>query len=190
MPWRSVTSNTTSWRDWAPHRCSYRNLRDGALQACVRERSIAKIQVTGWSIAEQLAPLVAQRLRPIKMAPTGTTVTLDTLRMPHMLWHLSAGEFKSRLHLLPSANATQLRLWLGAGFVTSEREAHTTLERGAQFTHLAEPILRAKGWRKLDFAAPAAAFAFDTAGQNDGLHVGGPPLRVAVDKLFHTICSD
>jgi hypothetical protein len=33
-----------------------------------------------------------------------------------------------------------------------------------------------------------AEFVFDTAGQADGMHINGPPIKAIVTKFFHDMC--
>jgi hypothetical protein len=35
-----------------------------------------------------------------------------------------------------------------------------------------------------------AALSYDTATQADGMHIIGPPMKMAITKLFHHLCGD
>ena len=36
----------------------------------------------------------------------------------------------------------------------------------------------------------SAAFTYDTATQNDGMHIIGPTMKMIITKIFHFLCLD
>ena len=52
----------------------------------------------------------------------------------------------------------------------------------------ANPILLRNNWTVLESYGLSAAFTFDTATQNDGLHIIGPTMKTMATKFFHHIC--
>ena len=58
------------------------------------------------------------------------------------------------------------------------------------FNTLARAVWDAKGWEVIDWTGVSAALAFDAALQGDGLHVAGPPMKVAVHLLLNVMCAD
>lgn len=33
------------------------------------------------------------------------------------------------------------------------------------------------------------SFQYDTAAQGDGLHMSGPPMKYAINRMFHHMCA-
>jgi len=132
----------------------------------------------GIKFVEQLSPL---------------TAVLDTLEMPHLLWHNSVGiqrsHFESDVKFPPVPPTTE-HYWMSGFYISSEREPHAQVDRSLQFSRLAEEVLGEKGYRAINVLGPTAAFTYDTDGQADGLHISGPPAKVAVQKFFHHLCRD
>ena len=75
-------------------------------------------------------------------------------------------------------------------FLSSEREPLLYHDYQYNMSVLSDNILREKGWTMLNAYDPSAAFTYDSAGQNDGMHLLGPPMKLVVTKLFHYMCSN
>ena len=80
--------------------------------------------------------------------------------------------------------------WITGFYYTSERELHVVVDRSLQFSRLAWDVLTPKGYRMINALDVTAAFAFDTEGQADGLHIGGPPAKAIVTKFLHHLCHE
>ena len=169
--------------------CVYRELRDAALQRCLDALGIRSIVVEGASIARLFRSVLQERLPAITYLGGGRRVVVSTLQFPHALWRQSELDWAQTLSAQPPSDNSTIRFWLGAGFYSSQRLDHITLDRAMLFESIAESILPAKGWLKLELHTVTAAFTFDTAGQGDGMHIGGPPMKVVLDKMVHYLCE-
>merc|ERR1719356_351876 len=136
---------------------------------------------------------MSQKLQSISLTPEGTgtlTVALDTLKLPHLLWSNSARHQKKLFGEFPTvANNTEHYIVTGY-YISSERESHIQVDRSLQFSRMAQEILVPKGYRLINVFGASAGFTFDTSGQGDGMHVVGPPPKVAITKFFHHLCHD
>lgn len=115
---------------------------------------------------------------------------LDSLQMPHLIWGKNQEEYLSHLSSLPNVTEdVDVEHYFVTGFYyTSEREPHVQIDRSLAYSQMAWEILLPKGYKMLNAFDVTAAFSFDTAGQFDGLHILGPPIRTIVTKLFHHLC--
>jgi len=75
-------------------------------------------------------------------------------------------------------------------FLSSEREPVLYNDYLYNISILSEEILLEKGWKMLNAYDLSAAFTYDSAGQNDGMHILGPAAKAVVTKFFHYLCSD
>mmetsp|Transcript_17714 Transcript_17714/g.41353 ORF Transcript_17714/g.41353 Transcript_17714/m.41353 type:complete len:868 (+) Transcript_17714:185-2788(+) len=195
--WKTSLRKQDRWYGrWEQYGCNVMDVSTADLQKCVDERRISKIEVRGASIAEILDGYMIQRTHGIKFVKEGgntLTAILDTLKFPHLLWHNSVARQRSLFEddaQFPPVPPTVEHYWVSGFYITSEREPHTHVDRSLQFTRLAEEILGERGYRPINVLGPTAAFAYDTDGQADGLHISGPPAKVAVQKFFHHLCRD
>ena len=53
---------------------------------------------------------------------------------------------------------------------------------------IALEVLGPKNYHMLNLYDMTKAFSYDTATQMDGLHIIGPPMKMAISKLFHYVC--
>uniref|UniRef100_A0A7S4KAF2 Uncharacterized protein n=1 Tax=Odontella aurita TaxID=265563 RepID=A0A7S4KAF2_9STRA len=193
--WRSHLHAEQQWYGtWEQYGCAYRELTDSELQQCVNFRKIEKFDVTGASVASMVRKYLNQRLSGIQLAKAGTpgaiSVELSSLSMPHMTWHLTQQEVREKLKTT-FGNSTDRthRYFFSGSFYTSEREIHINAARSLKFSEIAEEILGGKGWKHINAFGMSAAFAYDTAGQMDGLHIYGPPMKMIIVKFFHHLCD-
>ena len=219
----SLRKQKTWYGRWEQDACEVIDISTADLQRCVDERRISKVDVRGKSIAGILDaymvqrcvkgrmldfivfrahfenrsfPLLLCRTHGVKFVEQGDdtlTAVLDTLNMPHLLWHNPVGKQRSLFEddsLFPPVPSTVEHYWVSGFYISSEREPHAQVDRSLQFSRLAEDILGEKGYRAINVLGPTAAFTYDTDGQADGLHISGPPAKVAVQKFFHHLCRD
>jgi hypothetical protein len=107
----------------------------------------------------------------------------STLAFPHRLWNLSNEQFIAFLEDQHTRKKGDVLIYMPGPFYSSEREDHVTQRRAEVFTEIARPILTRKGWIEVEWFSISQAISFDSAGQNDGLHVAGPPMK----QLFQQI---
>jgi len=180
---------------WLPYNCRYVEFRRDELQSCITNKKIASIQVQGASVASFLSEYVDQRLDGITFVQPSTNATtkqivLNTFKLPHALWHSTANEFRQQLEQMTSIDSSIEEHYYITGFYySSEREPHVYLDRSLQFSELFEEILQPKGYKQINAFDLTAAFTYDSAGQLDGMHIAGPPMKAIVVKLFHHLCS-
>jgi hypothetical protein len=116
-------------------------------------------------------------------------VILDTLMMPHLLWHDNEETYRAKCSpiLMLTSTLSTTSFWV---LYTSEREPHVQVDRSLLYSQLAWEILTPKGYKMINAFDVTEAFAFDTTGQLDGMHVIGPPIQSIITKLFHHICVE
>lgn len=191
---RYITSlgQETKWFGlWESYNCVYHDTTNYEIQECIITNNISKIDVMGASISGILKAYLSQRIQNITLAneePGSKRVILDSLKIPHLLWGKNQEVYLA--HLLSLPNVTQdVDHYIVTGFYyTSEREPHVQVDRSLAYSQMAWEILVPKGYKIINAFDVTAAFAFDTAGQFDGLHIIGPPIRTIVTKLFHHLC--
>jgi hypothetical protein len=192
--WRSwLHQETQFYGIWTPEFCKYRDLSLKQLQTCVDRRRISQISVVGCSVAGFLSEYVNQRLQGVHFVNSSETlsVILDTLWITHKLWHDTATIFKTFLNELKPINASyQEHFFISSFFYSSEREPHVLVDRSLQFSRMAYEVLEPKGYKMINAFYPTAAFTYDSAGQLDGLHIAGPPMKAITNKFFHHLCSE
>ena len=62
------------------------------------------------------------------------------------------------------------------------------VDRSLLFSQMEYDALVPKGYKMINGFDVTAAFTYDTAGQFDGMHIVGPPIRSIVTKFFHHLC--
>jgi hypothetical protein len=185
---------------WRPYECDYYEFSNDQLQQCITQRRIGSITTSGASIAAMIDQYLQVRMADMKLAPllSGDTeavqeplsVVIDTLKWPHLLWHDSEDQWVAILEGFPDVDATkEEHYWVSSFFVASEREPYVQVARAERLAKHAQKILTPKGYRMINAFDLTAAFAYDTAGQGDGLHVIGPPMKAILTKIFHHMCS-
>ena len=191
-----IRKETQLYAKFEQNDCSYRELGDVEIQKCVDEKRISAIEARGMSISTIVRGYLVQKLRNINMTTAGDgtkTVLLDTLKFPHLLWGLSLDKHRENLenNFPDIANNTDTdHYWISGFYITSEREPHVQVDRSLQFSKAAFEILSPKGYKMINGLDVTAAFAFDSDGQADGMHIGGPPVKAVVQKFFHHLCHD
>ncbi|KAL7543139.1 hypothetical protein ACHAXR_012435 [Thalassiosira sp. AJA248-18] len=178
---------------WEPYDCVYDDMGDDLIQQCVDQKQISKIELLGASIKNIVDGYITQKLQNINMTKdvvNGTRkVILDTLKMPHILWHKSINEHRKVLENFPDVTTSENEhYWISGFYYTSEREPHVQVDRSLQYSRMAMDILAPKGYKMINGFDVTAAFSFDTSGQADGLHITGPPIKAIVTKFFHHLC--
>ncbi|KAL7546704.1 hypothetical protein ACHAWF_010032 [Thalassiosira exigua] len=193
--WTTRLKRESRWYGmWESRECAYRDMGDDAIQNCVESKNIASVKVEGMSIANIVKGYLDQKLRNITFPKEGTlNVTLNTLKISHVIWHHPIDEYRETLEkdfVDVSANDAEEHYWITGFYFTSEREPHVLVDRSLQFSKMAWDVLTPKGYKMINALDVTSAFAFDTDGQADGLHIGGPPIRAVVTKFFHHLCHD
>eukprot|EP00956_Cyclotella_meneghiniana_P024094 scaffold48051_cov43-Cyclotella_meneghiniana.AAC.7 len=191
---RYITSlnQETKWNgSWESYNCVYHDTTNDEIQECVSKKNISNIDVMGKSISNILKLYLSQRIQNITLAndaPGSKKVILDSLQMPHLIWGKNQEEYLSHLSSLPNVTEDVEHYFVTGFYYTSEREPHVQIDRSLAYSQMAWEILLPKGYKMLNAFDVTAAFSFDTAGQFDGLHILGPPIRTIVTKLFHHLC--
>lgn len=153
---------------WEQYHCKYHDLGDTEIQQCVDKKNISKIELKGQSIRNILSSYVSQKLQNIKMPVGHVTVVLDTLAMPHVLWHKSIEMFKADLEKdFPdlTSDRTKEYFTLTGFYFSSEREPHVQVDRSLQYSRIASELLKPRGYKMINALDVTAAFAFDSDGQ-------------------------
>ncbi|CAB9517286.1 NB-ARC domain [Seminavis robusta] len=183
---------------WRSYECEYNEFTNDQLQQCITERKISSISTSGVSIAAMMNQYLQVRTASLNFTQPAPgyshdglrSVVIDSLRWPHLLWHQGEDEWEDTLRGLPDVNITkEEHYWVTSFFVASEREPYVHVARAEKLAHLAQTILTPKGYKMINAYDLSAAFAFDTAGQGDGLHIIGPPMKAIFTKIFHHMCS-
>jgi hypothetical protein len=142
---------------------------DSDIQNCIDQKNISSIEVRGASLKTVVEAYLSQKLQNINMTTeTNNVVVIDTLKLPHVVWHNGIEEHRKNLERY--ANITIKRgpieyYFLSGFYFTSEREPHVQVDRSLQFSQAAYHILTAKGYKMINAFDVTAAFAFDTDGQ-------------------------
>ena len=143
---------------------------------------------------QMLHRYIEQKLNGIQMVkPTAFSrnIVLDTLKMPHVVWHDTVKEFGNKLDAYGEINNETSEYYFVTGFYfSSEREPHVVVDRSLQFSNLAWKKLTPKGYKMINAFDVTAAFTYDSDAQNDGLHITGPPIRAILTKFFHHLCQE
>ena len=153
---------------WEPYECHYDEMDDRDIQKCVDQKNITKIETQGLSVKGIVEGYLKQKMQNINMATSGNyTVTIDTLRMPHLLWHESVHQLRKGLENYPdlSSDGSREHYFLSSFYYTSEREPHVQVDRALKYSKIAFDILSEKGYRMINAFDPTGAFGYDTDGQ-------------------------
>ncbi len=168
--WMTDLKRDSKWFGWwKSYTCDYREMGDANIQQCIDLKKISKIETRGASLKAVVDSYLSQKLKNINMTTNSSNiVVLDTLKMPHLLWHKSVNEHRNDLmNDFPNVTADgEQEYYFLSGFTfTSEREPHVQIDRSLQFSKLAYDILVPKGYKMINAFDVTAAFAFDTDGQ-------------------------
>ncbi len=167
--WMTDLKRDAKWFGWwKSYTCDYREMGDADIQRCIDLKKISKIETRGASLKSVVDSYLSQKLQNINMTTDGKLVVLDTLKMPHLLWHKSVQEHRNDLaNDFPNVTADggQEYYFLSGFTFTSEREPHVLIDRSLQFSMIAYDILEPKGYKMINAFDVTAAFAFDTDGQ-------------------------
>ena len=195
--WVTDLHSESKWfGTWEQNRCIYHDMGDSEIQKCVEQKNIGSIATQGRSIKNIIESYLQQKLKNINMtSPVSGArhVVLDTLQFPHRVWHLSKEDFQKDLEVTYPNISTNKQLdhyWVTGFYYTSEREPHVQVDRSLQLSKIAWETLTPRGYKMINGFDVTAAFAYDTDGQNDGMHISGPPIRAIVTKFLHHLCSN
>jgi len=179
---------------WESYDCQYEEFGDDRIQQCVDQKRISKIELKGLSIRDVVKSYLTPRLQNIKLTDAGNetlSVVIDTLKLPHQLWHLSIDDYRKQLEdNYPNVTKGSENYWLTGFYYTSEREPYVQVDRSLYYSKVAWDILTPRGYKMINAFDVTAAFAYDTDAQADGMHIVGPPMRAVVTKIFHHLCHD
>jgi len=182
------------WGTWVPYeKCRYHLLTSSDLQKCVTKKKISSITTIGVSIAKFLRVYVNQRNEDIQLhrGSDGVQVEINTLKLPHLIWHESYKTIKDEFERFEAADATTLKYFLSGMYISSEREAHVLDDHASYVSDtISSPILKGKGWKEVYWHDISAAFTYDSATQGDGLHVVGVPMKQIWTMVMNDICND
>mmetsp|Transcript_15697 Transcript_15697/g.44010 ORF Transcript_15697/g.44010 Transcript_15697/m.44010 type:complete len:869 (+) Transcript_15697:70-2676(+) len=204
-------SKTSTWRSsfhdesqfmgvWRNYNCKYMEYTLAERQECITKRKISSIETKGRSMSEFLEVYLEQLTEGIEFynetsAMDFKRVIVSTAIFAH---RLSQPPAKLRHEILTNKrdfpkvdNRTEI-YWTSGQFFSSERDTNCHLGSGVASQGVFEEGLNGDGglgWKMMNFFDPTAAFTYDTTGQHDGLHIGGPPMRMMLTKLFHHMCS-
>jgi len=175
---------------------SIQNLHD-QLQLCVDRRKLYGFQIFGKSIAAFLREYLKQRLKNINLYNNsryddGTKVSMSTLGLTHYC-HRNTQVLRDALEKydnVTTSSSNEEFYWVSGGFLSSERALLCTVNQISHFNNVAQQILRPKGYKMINIFDLSAAFTYDTATQNDGLHIIGPTMKTVITKFFHYHCSE
>jgi hypothetical protein len=184
---------TQFYGTWEPYKCRYMELTTHELQQCIITKNISTIKVTGSSISNIVRDYLTIRMADIQFVnATDSTVVVEmsTHSFPHLLWHNSMEEIAEKLNALPESTVKEPRYWISSVYISSEREDFVHNGRAVMFNKIAEPIFAKKGYTQLNIYDMGAAFAFDSTGQLDGLHLLGLPMKMLITKFLSHLCSD
>ena len=161
---------------WQPYQCHYLEMGDNEIQQCIDRKQISSITLQGASIKQILTSYMFQKLQVINMTTEGNrTVFLDTLKMPHILWHNGLRDHQEHLetNFVSVVDDTENEYyWITGFYYTSEREPHVQVDRSLQFSKMADDILTPKGYKMINAFDVTSAFAFDTDGQVSSFNFG------------------
>lgn len=193
-PWVSSLKVETKHNSiWKNYNCDYIELTNAELQKCVDSKRIGSYKVEGASIAQFLSEFLLQRFASIKLyndTETPVTLTLSTFRIPHLLWHLNETQMRATLEAAPLVGENEENYYLTGYYYTSEREPWVTVDHAESLAELMQEILIPKGWRMINGFDVSAAFTYEVATQDDGLHMIGGPVKMVITKLLHHVCRD
>ena len=196
FPWISRLHKVLEWYGkYQPYDCDYVELTDTELQTCVTTRKISKVSVSGASISAFYEDYVNQRLANIQLYNVSTAkdaleVELSTLKFPHILWRKNLSGWERDLDEFKAVQPHEEKYFLSGFYYSSEREPHVTVELSNQLTKLAYERLTPRGWKMINAFDTTAAFTYDSATQNDGLHIIGPPAKQTIVRFLHHLCGD
>ncbi len=183
--WVSDLRQTGKWFGrWENYDCSYDDMGTAEIQQCIDRKNISNIVVKGASVKEMLERYLRQKMKGVQLVTrTAKTriVLLDTLKMPHVVWHDSVKEFEMKLDDMSHIGGETFEYYFVTGFYfSSEREPHVIADRSLQFSNLAREKLAPKGYKMINAFDVTAAFTFDSDAQNDGLHITGKRMRMMI----------
>jgi hypothetical protein len=214
--WKSHLRLESNWfGTWRPNECQYQELTDEDLQSCVNRRGIRSIMTQGKSVAKFLDQYLQQRLQRIvltgathsmTMVDAGVNIVLHTFAFPHMMWRQSPEEWVHELERQVARqeeefdatknNRSTEHYWVTGFYYSSEREPLVHVGRSEQLTRVAANFFssqqqhqQSRQYRMLSALDLTAAFTYDTATQQDGLHIIGPPMKMIITKLLHYMCT-
>ena len=64
------------------------------------------------------------------------------------------------------------------------------MERARAFNAAARAVLAPRGWIELDLHALSMGLTYDTAGQHDGMHMLGLPMKAAARAVAGAMCDE
>ena len=203
-PWQSsLKKETQHYSIWKNYQCDYLQFTDADLQQCVTSKRIGSYDVQGASIAEFVRQYVKLRFAPIELysppaeaadAVSNTTrpvkLVISTFKIPHVLWHKNMSQWREVLEATPAVAEDEEAYFLTGYYYSSEREPWVTVDLAESLAEMMQEILIPKGWRMLNGFDISAAFTYEVATQEDGLHMIGGPVKMVLTKLLHHLCHE
>jgi hypothetical protein len=187
--WRShLHEETKFFGYWKNYDCDYMEYTNLQLQQCIDTKKIGKFKTEGRSISEFLNEYLIQRMENINLykGSDAKTVILDTLSLLHNF----GPDFAETLKARPNVGELEEIFWVTGFYLSSEREPGAIGPAVERYSRIAYDVLQSKGYKMLQVYDLSAAFTFDTATQSDGMHIVGPPMKMAITKLFHHLCGE
>jgi len=193
--WESWLHEEKQWYGHWKHDsgCSYLQYTDVQLQQCIDRRKLYGFEVEGHSIAEMIRGYLTQRFENITFYNNtdlgdGTKVTISTFSLLHYCY--TPDLVKKMFEEAPNVTENEEFIWVSGYFVSSEREVFCFSSRLKEYSIWGEESLTPKGYKMINAYDMTAAMTYDTAGQRDGMHINGPPMRMILTKILHYLCSD
>lgn len=194
--WESPLYKEKQWcGDWKHDSgCSYTQYTESELQQCVDRRKLYGFKVDGASVAAMINAHFSERMENINFYNNtefgdGTKVTISTFRLLHYsnFPNTVKDYFENKA---PNVTKDEEFFWVSGYFLSSEREIQATASRMKQYSVWGEKYLTLKGYKMINAHDMTAAFTYDTAWQDDGMHISGPPVKMILTKVLHYLCSE
>lgn len=190
-----MTSSLHMEKNWygtyEQYECQYYyDYTDDELQTCIDERKIHTIGGSGFSIWHFLGQYLNQRTSTLTMYDNkdndGLEIHLSSLALTHLPLNTLHDVFTNERPVL-DPNKMEF-YWVNSLFFSSEREQEARGIVQQMKSDIALEVLGPKNYHMLNLYDMTKAFSYDTATQMDGLHIIGPPMKMAISKLFHYVC--
>jgi len=174
--------------------CRFLDLSQEELQKCVKKKNVSGFDFRGASISKFMRQYFEKRIDEIifvdENKTNSQTVVIDTLKSPHLLWHMTMEKIQNEVEKKPPAENKGFYFVVTPMFISSERENHDLSIRAEQFSRIMHEILTPKGYKILDYFHPSAAFTYEMATQIDGMHIIGLPMKLLFAQVMTQLCGD
>jgi hypothetical protein len=195
--WRSALHNETHWYGSYDHyNCQYKEFTDKQLQQCIDRRKIVSFFGSGASIWQFLNEYLQLRTSHLTLYNTtsddGLNIHLTTLSFLHIPMVVARKRIESDANVRAKGNnGTTEIYYINGNYLSSEREHRARGPTQVMKAQIAREVLESRSnYHLLNFYDMTAAFTYDSATQNDGMHIIGPPMKMIMTKLFHYVCAD